>query len=237
MDWQDEGVLLAARPHGETSAIAEVFTLAHGRHAGVVRGGSSRRQAATLQPGTQVAVAWQARLADHLGSYTVEPLRPRVAVLSDAGCLAALTSACALLRLVLPERAPHAVLWQATVALFDGLDAGTGDWPLAYLRWEIGLLDEVGFGLDLSRCAVTGTANDLAFVSPKSGRAVSRVGAGDWAARLLPLPRCLLGETPGPGDIAQGLALTGHFLTRALPQGAQEPRLPEARVRLAQRLT
>jgi DNA repair protein RecO (recombination protein O) len=238
MEWRDEGILLAARPFGETSAVAEILTPAHGRHAGVVRGGASRRMAPVLQPGTQVTATWRARLDDHLGALTLEPLRPRVALLADSGRLAALAAACAVLCAALPERALHPALWAPTVALFDLLDGG-GDWPLAYLRWELGLLDDLGFGLDLSACAVTGATTGLAFVSPRTGRAVARDAAGDWAPRLLPLPACLTDPVPGPAtapDIAQGLALTAHFLLRALPHGPHGPRLPEARNRLAQRL-
>ena len=230
MEWRDEGVLLSARPHGETSVIAEVFTAAHGRHAGVVRGGASRRQAPHLQAGAQVAVTWRARLEDQLGSLTLEPLRARAGVLADAGRLAALTSACALLRLALPERDPHASLWRATVAMFDTLEMGQGPWVGHYLRWELGLLDDIGFGLDLSTCAVTGAAEGLAYVSPRSGRAVSVAGAGDWADRLLPLPGALRG---GEAGVVQGLAVTGHFLTRALARPVDGPGLPEARLRLA----
>lgn len=237
MEWRDEAVVLAARAFGETSAVVDVLTPAHGRHAGVARGGASRRMAPVLQPGTQVAVTWRARLDDHLGAFTLEPLRPRVALLSDAGRLAALGAVCAVLCAALPERAPHPALWQPTVDLLDTLDGGGGGWPLAYLRWELGLLDDLGFGLDLSACAVTGATRDLAWVSPRTGRAVARDAAGDWAPRLLPLPACLTGAAPaGPADIAAGLALTAHFLLRALPHGTQGPRLPEARTRLALRL-
>ena len=230
MEWRDEGVLLSARPHGETSVIAEVFTRAHGRHAGVVRGGASRKLAPHLQPGQQVAVTWRARLDDQLGSFVLEPLRSRAGVLGDAGRLAALTSACALLRLALPERDPHGGLWQATIALFDALEVGEGAWAGRYIRWELGLLDDIGFGLDLTRCAVTGGGERLVYVSPRTGRAVSVAGAGDWADRLLPLPECLRG---GEAGVGQGLAVTGHFLARALSRPAEGPGLPEARVRLA----
>ncbi len=236
MEWRDEGVLLSARPHGESSVIAEVFTAAHGRHAGVVRGGASRKQAAHLQPGGQVAVTWRARLDDQLGTFVVEPLRARVGVLGDAARLAAMTSACALLRLALPERDPHASLWRATVAFLDVLEAGQGPWAGAYLRWELGLLDDAGFGLDLTRCAVTGATEGLVYVSPRSGRAVSAAGAGDWADRLLPLPDSL---RSGEEGVVQGLSVTAHFLTRALSRPTQSrdaPTLPEARLRLAAHL-
>jgi len=237
MEWRDEGVLLSARPHGETSVIAEVFTLGHGRHAGVVRGGASRRQAAHMQPGGQVAVAWRARLDDQIGSFTLEPLRARAGVLADAARLAAMSSACALLRLALPERDPHPLLWQASVALLDALEAGQGDWSLMYLLWERGLLEAIGFGLDLTSCAVTGATQGLAYVSPRTGRAVSREGAGDWADRLLPLPACLTTSGPVlPRAVAEGLGLTGHFLARALSQDRRGTALPEARARLVRAL-
>ena len=236
MEWRDEGALIATRLHGESAAIIEVFTAAHGRHSGVVRGGGSRRMAATLQPGTQVQVHWQARLGEHLGTFTVEPLASRAGVLSDRLALAGLNAVCALVHLALPERDPHPVLWRKTVALLDLLSTTT-DWPKTYLRWELDLLDELGFGLDLTTCAVTGTREDLAYVSPRSGRAVARQAAGDWAARLLPLPPALLG--PGdlsPGELAQGLALTGHFLNRGLHAVLHDRPLPEARARLIQML-
>ncbi len=232
MEWQDEGTVLSMRPHGESSAIVEVFTRAHGRHAGVVRGGGSRKMAATLQPGGQVQVVWHARLEDHLGSFAVEPLRARAALLGDRRALAGLNAVCALLRLSLPEREPHANLWTVTIALLDALEAST-DWPPLYLRWEVLLLEELGFGLDLTSCAATGDTTDLAYVSPRTGRAVSRAGAGEWADRLMPLPACLMGQGPAsPSELAQGLAITGHFLARELAPILNARPLPEARARL-----
>lgn len=236
MEWRDEGALLSVRPHGESAAIIEVFTGEHGRHAGAVRGGASRRIAPLLQPGAQVQVTWRARLDDHLGIFTVEPLHARAALLSDPLALAGLNAICAMLRVALPEREPHPMLHAATIPLLDALEAGT-DWPPAYLRWELLLLEEIGFGLDLATCAVTGSRDDLIYVSPKSGRAVSRQGAGDWASRLLPLPPVLLGQGPATtGDIAQALALTGHFLNRELGPLLNGRPLPEARTRLIDRL-
>lgn len=233
MEWRDEGVLLAVRPHGEAAAIIEVFTAGHGRHAGVVRGGASRRMAPLLQPGAQLDLVWRARLEDHIGAFTAEPLRSRAAILSDRRALAALNATCALLRLALPEREPHPGLWADTVALLDAVDQG-GDWPLRYLRWEVRLLEDLGFGLDLSACAVTGATRGLRYVSPRTGRAVSDAGAGDWADRLLPLPACMTGDAPpAAGDIAQGLALTGHFLLRELAPLLSGRPLPDARARLA----
>ncbi|NBE06854.1 DNA repair protein RecO [Paragemmobacter ruber] len=232
MEWRDEGALLSVRPHGESAAIIEVFTAEHGRHAGVVRGGASRRIAPLLQPGAQLDVTWRARLDDHIGAFTVEPLRARAALLSDRLALAGLNAVCALLRVALPEREAHPLLWRATMPLLDALDRGT-DWPPDYLRWEMLLLDELGFGLDLATCAVTGARDDLAYVSPKTGRAVSRAGAGDWASRLLPLPASLMGQgAASPADIAAGLSLTGHFLMRGLDPVLNGRPLPEARARL-----
>jgi DNA repair protein RecO (recombination protein O) len=232
MDWQDEGMLLFMRPHGEASAIIEMFTAAHGRHAGVVRGGASRRMAPVLQPGAQLSLTWRARLDDHLGTFAVEPLRSRAALLSDRRGLAALGSICAMLRAALPERQAHPRLWAATMRLVEALMTGP-DWATDYLRWEALLLEEIGFGLDLGTCAVTGATTDLAYVSPRTGRAVSRAGAGDWADRLLPLPACLLADAPaGPGDVLAGLAITGHFLTREVHGLGDPPVLPAARGRL-----
>lgn len=233
MDWRDEGVLLSVRGHGESAAIIEVFTAAHGRHAGVVRGGASRRIAPVLQPGAQLALTWRARLEDHIGAFTIEPIRERAsAVLPDRLALAGLNAVAALLAFALPEREAHPAFYQTSVAMFDALVAG-GDWPLAYLRWEMLLLEEMGFGLDLTACAVTGTRDDLAYVSPKTGRAVSREGAGEWADRLLPLPPALLGQGPATGaEIAAGLRLTGHFLDRHLAPALGHRPLPEARRRL-----
>lgn len=236
MDWRDEGVLLAARRHGESSTIIEVFTARHGRHAGIVPGGSSRRIAPLLQPGAQLDLSWRARLDEHLGTYRVEPLRARTGLLAERLSLAGLNAVCALLSFLLPEREAHGVLYAATLALLDRIE-GDDDWALAYLRWELGLLEELGYGLDLSRCALSGTREDLAFVSPRSGRAVARDAAGDWADRLLPLPPCLLGQGPAaPGEIAAGLRLTGHFLERRVAPDLGARPLPEARRRLVEML-
>lgn len=231
MDWRDQGFVLNTRKHGETSVILEVFTEEHGRHSGVVRGGVSRKMTPILQPGGQLDLAWRARLADHIGSFTVEPLRSRAAVLSDRFALAGLNAVTALLTFCLPDREPHPALYQRSMQLLDLLGQ-SGLWPLAYLRWELELLSELGFGLDLTECAVTGSTNDLIFVSPKSGCAVSARGAGDWADRLLPLPPILRGEGTGPDeDVLDALRTTGYFLTEKLaPELGSKP-LPEARAR------
>lgn len=223
MEWRDEGVCLSVRRHGESAAIIDVFTAGHGRHAGLVHGGGSRKMAPVLQPGNQLAVEWRARLDDQLGNFRVEPVRSRN-VLDDRLALAGLNAVCAMLRVTLPEREAHPALFHATMPLLDSL--GSPDWGTAYLQWEMRLLEEIGFGLDLARCAVTGSHDDLGFVSPRTGRAVSRKGAGDWADRLLPLPAVLLGQGGTQEGWRDGFALTGHFLTRELEQ------LPEARFRL-----
>lgn len=236
MDWRDQGMLLSVRTHGETSAIIEVFTAQHGRHAGVVRGGVSRKIAPILQPGAQLDVSWRARLEDHIGAFTVEPLQSRTAVLADRLALLGLNAVCALLQFVLPEREPHPALYVGSLALMDALAAGD-DWVPLYLRWEMALLEELGFGLDLGRCAVTGSREDLAFVSPKTGRAVSREGAGEWAARLLPLPGVLMGQGGGsPTELSDGLRTTGHFLEHRVAPALGDRALPEARRRLVEAL-
>ena len=238
MEWRDEGILLTTRRHGETSAIIEVFTSAHGRHAGVVRGGTSRKIAPVLQPGAQLDVTWRARLEDHIGSFTVEPLRSRAAAaMGDRLALAGLNAVTALLAFALPEREAHAALFTQTERLLDLLGQ-VELWPLAYLRWEVLLLEELGYRLDLGACAVTGTTEDLVYVSPKSGRAVSRDAAGDWADRMLPLPDVLRGIGPAPDtEIAEGFVTTGYFLKAHLAQDLGTKPLPEARARFVEAFT
>lgn len=238
MEWRDQGILLSSRRHGEASAIIEVFTPSRGRHAGVVRGGASRKMAPVLQPGAQLDLAWRARLEDHIGTFTAEPLRSRAAASMDNRLsLAGLNAVCALLLFCLPEREAHARLYRRTETLLDLLDQ-PDIWPLAYLRWEMVLLEELGFGLDLSGCAVLGVqANDLSYVSPRTGRAVSRAGAGEWADKLLPLPPCLLGEGMAEDtEVAEALGVTGYFLhQRVAPELGHKP-LPEARARFLERV-
>ncbi|MCY1127609.1 DNA repair protein RecO [Frigidibacter sp. RF13] len=230
MDWRDEALLLSVRPHGESAAIIEVFTPSKGRHAGVVRGGASRRLAPVLQPGSQLSVAWSARLEEHLGHFIAEPVLSRSFLWQDRLALAGLSATLALLAFALPERDPHPTLYAATQALLTSMEVE--GWPADYLQWELLLLEELGFGLDLSACAVTGDSDDLAYVSPKSGRAVSRRGAGEWASRLLPLPPCLLGETPtDEAELADALATTGFFLEDRLARELGPAPIPEARRR------
>jgi len=236
IEWREEGLVLAVRRHGESGAIVDALTPDHGRHLGVVRGGAGRRLAPLLQPGAQMAFTWRARLEDHLGNYTVEPVRSRAHLMGDALALAGLTSVTALLAFVLPEREEQPLLYAQSTDLLDRM-GDDADWPLSYLFWEVSLLEQLGFGLDLTSCAVTGSREDLAFVSPRSGRAVSRDGAGDWAARLLPLPPCLLGQGPASAtELMQGLAITGHFLGERVAPALGERPLPAARARLIERL-
>lgn len=232
MEWRDHGILLSLRRHGEAAAIIDVFTEGHGRHAGVVPGGASRKQAPVLQPGAQLDLTWRARLEDHIGTYRAEPLRSRAAAaLSGRLALAGLNAVTALLSFALAEREVHQPLYRRSEQLLDLL--GQDEiWPLAYLNWELALLEELGFGLDLSACAATGINDELIYVSPKSGRAVSRHGAGEWADRMLPLPPCLRGEGPAPdAEIAEGLRTTGYFLEHRLAPALGHRPLPEARAR------
>lgn len=237
MDWRDTGILLHSRRHGETSAIIEVFTKAHGRHSGIVRGGTSRKIAPHLQPGAQLDLTWRARLEDHIGAFTVEPIRSRAAVaMAHRVSLAGLNAVTSLCAFCLPEREAMPALYAQTEFLLDLLDQPDA-WPLAYLRWEQALLEDMGYGLDLSVCAATGDTEDLIYVSPKTGRAVSRTAAGVWADKLLPLPPCLQNEAKvTPTDIVTALRTTGHFFEhRIAPELAGKP-LPPARAQLMDRL-
>ncbi|MCB1311835.1 MAG: DNA repair protein RecO [Sedimentitalea sp.] len=235
MEWRDHGILLTMRRHGESAAIIEVFTETHGRHAGVVRGGASRKLAPLLQPGAQVDLLWRARLEDHIGTFQVEPLRSRAAAaFSGRQALAGLNAVVALLCFCLAEREAHPGFYRKTERLLDLLGQDEV-WPLGYLAWELALLEEMGFGLDLATCVVTGQTEDLVYVSPKSGRAVSVAGAGDWAERMLPLPPCLRGLGPAPdAEIARALATTGHFLEHRLTPALGRTALPEARARFVE---
>ena len=235
MDWRDTGFVLTARRHGESAAIAELLTEAHGRRAGLVRGGQSPKRRALLQPGNLVAVNWRGRLAEHLGTFEIELVRAHAAgLIDDPDRLAALSSAAALIALALPEHDPHGDVFHDLHRLIAALDS-TG-WPAQYVAWECALLAALGFGLDLTACAATGVNDDLAYVSPRSGRAVSRSAGAPYHDKLLPLPGFLWRDVPAEGaEIVAGLTLTGHFLHHHLlePQGRL---LPEARARLADRL-
>jgi DNA repair protein RecO (recombination protein O) len=237
MEWRDEGFVLAARPHGEGAAVVQLLTRAHGRHAGLVHGGASRSKRGTVEPGNLVSAVWRARLSEHLGRYTVEATRHYAAqFMDDPARLAALSAACAVVETVIPEREPHPGLFEATGALFDALADGAPDiWPAVYIHWELGLLRELGFGLDLEKCAASGTSDDLAYVSPRTGRAVSRAAGTPYHERMLALPRFLApggrGEGADAHDFTSGLRLTAHFLARHAFDPLDRP-LPAARGRL-----
>jgi len=232
MDWSDEGIFLTAKPLGEANAIAELFTLGHGRHLGLVRGGRSRRMRPLLQPGNLLRVTWRARLSEHLGGFNVELIEAHAArVLDDRLALAALGSLSGLARL-LPERDPHPELYAATLDVLRAF--GDFDlWPARLVRWELQLLQELGFGLDLSECAATGSEAELAYVSPRSGRAVSRDAGQPYCSKLLQLPAFVLdnGAAVDQDEILAGFTLSGHFLERDVlaPHGLA---MPQARERL-----
>jgi DNA repair protein RecO (recombination protein O) len=234
MEWRDEAIILTVRRHGENGAILSLMTERHGRHAGLVRGGQSRRLKGVLQPGNRIAAGWRARLEDHLGTLTVEPVASHAAALMmDPGRLAALSSALALVEAGLPEREAHPHVFESLAALMVALE-GEG-WAETYVRWEVGLLADLGFGLDLSACAATGVTEDLTYVSPKTGRAVSSEAAAPYRDRLLPLPSFLKQRrgAAAPEDLAQALQLTGHFLAGQVFDLHGKP-LPDARTRLAE---
>ena len=229
MEWTDEAIILGVRRHGETSAIVELMTVAHGRHLGLVRGGASRRVTPTLQPGNGVRATWRARLHEHLGNYTIEGTRLRAdKLMASAAASYGMQTLAALLRL-LPERDPHERLYRALAAIMDRLEEPEHVAPLL-VRFELQLLAELGFGLDLATCAATGEADELIYVSPKTGRAVSRAAGEPWKEQLLALPAFLNGNGAGASnaDIFTGFALTGFFLMRRVfePRGLA---LPDAR--------
>lgn len=233
MRWTDDAFVLSARRHGEAGAVVHLLTRRHGRHAGLVRGAASKALRGVVQPGNRVAATWTARLDDQLGVVALELAAAHAAaVLDDAGRLAALSAACALADATLPERQAHPEVFDAFAALVA--DFAGADWPSSYVRWELVLLAALGYGLDLEACVVTGTTADLTWVSPRTGRAVSAAAGAAHADKLLPLPRFLVAGGAGTAaEVAQGLALTGHFLRRHALAGRA---MPAARLRAVDRL-
>ena len=233
MDWREDGIVLGVRRLGETSVIVEVMTRARGRHLGLVRGGRSRRQQPVLQPGNSVAIHWRARLDEHMGTFVLEPVTLRAAQLMESGVgLNGVQLLGAHLRL-LPERDAHARLFDGLSILVDQLCSPDIAGELM-LRFEIALLEELGFGLDLTVCAATGQTDDLVYVSPKSGRSVSREAGAPYRERLLALPAFLTaGEDHDPeaagaasdNALLDGFAMTGYFLDRHVyrPRGIAAP--------------
>lgn len=235
IEWSDEGIVLSARPQGERGLLLSLLTHRHGRHAGLVRGGQGARKRPLFEPGNRLHATWRARVEESLGSYRCELLRADAAtLLVDGGRLACLAAACALAEAALPERAPHAVAFAALATLIEGLVAGWPGWGEAYVLWEVALLADLGFGLELGRCAATGGNDHLAYVSPRTGRAVSASAGEPYRDRLLALPQFLTGAgdggPAGPDEVAAGLRLTGYFLERHAVS-----MMPAARARLAAR--
>jgi DNA repair protein RecO (recombination protein O) len=231
MEWQGEALVIGVKRHGETSAILEVMTADHGRHLGLVKGGRSRRMQPMLQVGNSARLVWRARLDEHLGLFAVEPTVLRTALLVESEtALHAMAHVASLLRL-LAERDPHPALYDAASRIADEL-AEPGSLAELLVRFEATILAETGFGLDLSCCAATGTREDLVYVSPRSGRAVSSAAGEPYKAKLLPLPAFLLGRSelprPAPEDIRAGFRLTEFFLLRDL-LGPRGQALPAAR--------
>ncbi|APH71710.1 DNA repair protein RecO [Aquibium oceanicum] len=227
MEWRDEGIIIGSRRHGESSVILEVMTRGHGRHMGIVRGGRSRRMQPVLQAGNRVELVWRARLDEHLGMFQVEPLELNAArLLSSACAVYALQTLAAHLRL-LPERDPHAGLFETLAIVLEHLEDPATAAELL-VRFELMVLEELGFGLDLGSCAATGVTRDLVYVSPKSGRAVSRLAGDPYRDRMLPLPAFLNAGAGQRGDsdaIQDAFHLTGFFFNRHVyePRGIEPP--------------
>jgi len=236
VEWSDDAIVLSVRPHGETSAIVEALTRSHGRHLGLVRGGASRRSKPSLQPGNTLHLNWRARLNEHLGNFTVELARSRAGDMLDSReALAGLNAFCAVVGAAMPEREVHEQVFDVGNILLDAMqEDGFAHWGALYVRFEAGLLEALGFGLDLSRCASTGVVDNLVYVSPRTGRAVSREAGEPYKDRLFVLPGFLLGSqnvTPDPAEVVAGLKLTGHFLLERVlhPHGKE---MPPARLNL-----
>ena len=232
--FEDQGIILSVRPHGETGGIASILTRAHGRSMGYVYGLGSERLRGVTEIGNRVSVRWQAKSSEQLGTFQLEIERSITSdVMDDPVKITALQSACAIAEKTLPEREKHPHVFEAFSVL---LDAFSGEiWPVSYVAWELGLLRELGFGLDLSVCAATGSAEDLIYVSPKSGRAVSAAAGSVYKEKMLTLPPYLRGEARmEPQDIIDGLQLTGHFLLKRVFSQSHS-NLPEPRLRLEQK--
>ncbi|HEY1736812.1 MAG TPA: DNA repair protein RecO [Methylovirgula sp.] len=228
MEWHDEGLIIGVKKFGESSVILELMTAAHGRHLGLIKGGRSKRMQPILQPGNGVTVTWRARLEDHLGHYAIEATELRAGqLMAEAAALHGLNLISSLLRL-LAEREPHEPLYRAAVLVADRLHRADIA-PALLARFELVMLAELGFGLDLVACAATGTQDDLVFVSPKSGRAVSRAAAEPYRDKLLPLPAFLRDEdmemAPEMAELRDAFALAAYFLDRDVfaPRGLLLP--------------
>jgi DNA repair protein RecO (recombination protein O) len=239
MEWTDDAIVLGVRPFGEHSAILEALTRTHGRHLGLLRSASSKRTRGMLEAGNRLAVHWRARLDQQLGNYDIELSSSRAAMFFEDGLkLSGLSAACAVCTATLPEREGHERVYSALDGFLQLMTlVPSPEWITAYVRFEMVLLEDLGFGLDFESCAVTGAREGLAYVSPKTGRAVTREGAGSYANRLLPLPAFLF-EREAPAivpDLAAGLALTEHFLARVLAD-SHSLGLPASRQRFGEKV-
>ena len=236
MEWSDDAIVLSVRPHGETGAILETLTRHHGRHLGLVRGGASRRAKPALQAGNMLHLNWRARLNEHLGNFAFELVKARAGDMLDSrDALLGLNAFSAVVGAAMPERETHEQVFVVANILLDAMQSDDFDhWGALYVRFEAGLLEALGFGLELTRCASTGVVDDLAYVSPRTGRAVSREAGEPYKNRLLALPGFLLGTQNFSTDrrqVVSGLRLTGHFLLERVlrPHGRE---MPVARLQL-----
>lgn len=240
MEWRDSGFIIAIRPHGESSAIITVLTREHGRHAGYVKGALSKRNKQILDLGNEVSLRWFSRLEDNLGGYDIDLNHSYAADYIDHSLkLAMIQSACAMADQTLPEREPHPAVYEGFRVLMEHMDSDV--WGETYIFWELALIRELGFGLDLLKCAATGNAHNshndpLTYVSPKTGRAVSLSAGQPYHDKLLRLPPFLIGEDSGGlGDILDGLKLTGHFLENRIYTHTYQT-MPSARRILIERM-
>jgi len=238
VSWEDQGIILAVRPLGEYDAIVTLLAEGQGRHAGVVKGGAGKSARSLLQPGNLAKAWWRARLDEQLGTFTLEALRPFAAAAMDTpGSLAGLAALCAMIEATLPEREPHTPVFRATLHLLEHL--GVAGWEAEYVHWELALLRDMGYGLDLTVCAATGTTEDLVYVSPRTGRAVSRAAGAPYGPRLFALPAFLRDDTAHPqgaAEIAQALALTEHFFDTHIFRPHRQ-QVPASRQRFAARFS
>ncbi len=237
MEWSDQGIILSSRKHGETSTIVTLMTENRGVHAGLVKGGAGKRKRGDLQPGNLVLAHWRGRLAEHLGNFNCELMRAYAVTLFDSpDTLSCLSSALAVSHGALPEREAHPTIFNGLNIVLNSLEGD--DWPSIYVKWELGLLSALGFGLDLSRCAATGVTANLIYVSPKSGCAVSGEAGEPYRQSMLALPRFLLekGISGSPSEIVEGLLLTGFFLKRHVFSYLHSKNLPAARQRFSERM-
>jgi DNA repair protein RecO (recombination protein O) len=241
MQWTDDAILLKSSPHGETSLVVSLLTSSRGRQVGLIRGAQKSRQRGLYEIGNRVAATWNARLAEHLGLFRLEPIDSIAAVIfDDALRLVCLDAAIALADISLPEREPHGHAFLALSVLLDSLRRDES-YAVAHLKFELTLLTELGFGLDLAACAVTGATSELAYVSPRTGRAVSLAAGAAYRERLLILPRLLGGlgreGTSDPQDLLDGLSLSGFFFERSIFPAGQGRAMPLSRARYIERLT